>query len=223
MEKKYGVLPKIVGNYPIKVTESMFWLYLPIKMPHSGGYRIPEQLNQFKPLIDASVSNPNVIDFEKFDESYIYLTAKHMLVNPSFWGNRGGAHCDGFLTNDTNFVWYDKNPTLFNRGEFAITPDHTASLKEFEDQWDYKNEITFPDYSLLELNPYVVHKVAPVTRYDMRTFVKISVSTEKYNLIGNSHNYLFDYNWEMFDRQEVRNSPIYEDLKNSDYIPADVA
>jgi len=28
---------------------------------------------------------------------------------------------------------------------------------------------------------------------------------EKYNLYNNSHNYLFDYEWEMVDREETRN------------------
>ncbi len=216
-------LPKVLGTYPIKVTETMFWLYLPIKMAGNKMVRIPDQLKQFKPLLEASVFDPNVVEPKEFFNSYVYITAKHMLVNPGFWGNRGGAHCDGFLTEDKNYVWYDKNPTIFNSGKFEVTPDHVESLKEFEAQWDYKNEVIYPEYSLLELDPNIVHKVAPVIRYDMRTFFKISLSKEKYNLVGNSHNYLFDYNWKMYNRGEVRNNPIYGELEQSDYIPADVA
>jgi len=216
-------LPKVISTVDLKVTESMFWLYLPIKMAGNRTVRLPEQLKQFKPILEATVFDHSVLDPKTFFNNYIYITAKHMLVNPDFWGNRGGAHCDGFLTNDINWIWYDENPTLFNSGKFEVTPDHTKSLKEFEEQWNYKNEVTYPVKTILELNPNVVHKVSPVSRYFMRTFVKISMSTEKYNLIGNSHNYLFDYNWEMFDRSEVRNNPIYGELKQSDYVPADIA
>ena len=40
-----------------------------------------------------------------------------------------------------------------------------------------------------------------------RTFFKLSFSKDKYDLKGNSHNYLFDYNWEMRERKENRNIP----------------
>lgn len=41
----------------------------------------------------------------------------------------------------------------------------------------------------------------------MRSFFKISVSTHRYDLLGNSHNYLLDYSWPMLDRQTLRNQP----------------
>jgi len=41
----------------------------------------------------------------------------------------------------------------------------------------------------------------------MRTFVKISFSKDKYDLIGNSHNYEMDYKWDMKERKEERNIP----------------
>jgi len=225
-ENYYGEPPIDLGEYKIPVTESMFYLYLPIKMRESVDVRIPERLKQFTHLInrveEACSAFNRAEDYQRnWRDRYVYLTVKHMLVNPGFWGNRGGAHCDGFGTDDMNWIWYDKNPTEFNVKEFQdITSDERLSLKQFEGQWDHKSIVTFPPFHLLELNPFVVHRVAAVTRYDMRTFVKISTSKHQFNLIGNSHNYLFDYNWKMFDRQEVRNMTTYG---NSDYVPADVA
>jgi hypothetical protein len=75
-----------------------------------------------------------------------------------------------------------------------------------------KQAIPFNNYSyrenqLLRLNQYNIHKVAPVTEVGMRTFLKLSFSKDKYDLIGNSHNYLIDYNWEMKNRKEHRNIP----------------
>jgi hypothetical protein len=41
----------------------------------------------------------------------------------------------------------------------------------------------------------------------MRTFVKVSFSYDKYDLVGNSHNYLLNYAWEMKERKDDRNIP----------------
>lgn len=41
----------------------------------------------------------------------------------------------------------------------------------------------------------------------MRQFIKISLSNERYNMADNSHNYLFQYDWEMHDRETIRNDP----------------
>ena len=225
----YGEPPIDIGEFVIPVTESMFYLYLPIKMAGSYCWQYPKQLEQFWPLMERVRDrylrvDEGLVDLggsKAWGNRYVYLTVKHMLVNPGFWGNRGGAHCDGFGTTDMNWIWYDKNPTEFNDKHFNdITSDERLSLKQFEEQWDHRQTWTFPAFHLLELNPFVVHRVAAVTRYDIRTFVKISTSEHQFNLIGNSHNYLFDYDWKMYDRQEVRNMTTYG---NSDYVPADVA
>lgn len=190
-ENYYGQPPTDLGEFKISVTESMFYLYLPIKMYNSMELCIPPRLEQFWPLIEKVRD----LYFEKngplgWGHRYVYLTVKHMLVNPGFWGNRGGAHCDGFGTTDMNWIWYDKNPTEFNVKNFQVSSDEHISLKQFEEQWSHENTVTYPAFHLLELNPFVVHRVAAVTRYDMRTFVKISTSEHQFNLIGNSHNYL---------------------------------
>jgi hypothetical protein len=52
-----------------------------------------------------------------------------------------------------------------------------------------------------------IHKVAPVLVGGMRTFVKVSFSYDKYDLVGNSHNYLLNYAWEMKERKDDRNIP----------------
>jgi hypothetical protein len=41
----------------------------------------------------------------------------------------------------------------------------------------------------------------------MRAFLKVSISKDKYDLIGNSHNYLLDYDWQMKERKQERNIP----------------
>jgi hypothetical protein len=201
---KYGQLPVVIGNFAIDVKESMFYLYMPIKMAGNMDKIVLEKrLNIFKPLITAAIK-----DFKgDLINSYIYLTVKHLLVLPNYLGNRPGYHSDGFLTQDINYIWCDKNPTIFNNSVFDITLDDYLSLAEMEAQALKENEVKYPINSLLRLDQYNIHKVSEVENPMMRTFVKISISKDQYNLEGNSHNYNMDYEWDMKQRQESRNIP----------------
>jgi hypothetical protein len=118
-----------------------------------------------------------------------------------------GWHCDGFMTDDINYIWYDCDPTIFNTSEFNLTMDDKISIVEMEEQAKENNNIWFPSGSILRLNQYNVHSVAEIKSGHMRTFVKVSFSTDKYNLIGNSHNYKLKYEWDMKPRQIERNIP----------------
>lgn len=219
--KTYGQVPKVLGNFPIRVTESMYYLYMPIKMADNDDIRLPRRLELFVRLLSA-IRQAHESDI--FKDKYLYISAKHMLVNPGFWGGRGGYHCEGFMSNDINWMWYDHNPPTFNTSKFHdISPDPKLSLKQFEQQALYSNEIRYPEYSLLELNPFTVHKITPVTRYFQSTVVKFTVSPNKYNLIGNSHNYLFNYDWEMFPRNPDRSYPVYTELETESNLSLEIA
>jgi hypothetical protein len=75
--------------------------------------------------------------------------------------------------------------------------------------------VTYPVGRMLKLNPYVIHDTPMIPAPGgMRSFFKISVSNQRYNLRGNSHNHLFDYEWEMVDREALRNQPVG---RNRDY------
>lgn len=215
----YGQLPLLLKTYPITVTESMYYLYMPIKMADSDEIRMPKRLWQFNRLLNSirilGTGADRHTDILK--GKYLYISAKHMLVNPGFWGGRGGYHCEGFMSDDTNWLWYDENPPTFNSTKFDITPDPIFSLAEFEQQADYRNEVKYPEFSLLELNPYTVHKITPVTRYFQSTVVKFTLSKNKYNLIGNTHNYDINYDWEMYPRNPTRNYPVYTELEEANH------
>ena len=210
---KYGELPKDLGIYDTKCSEMMFYQYFPIKLANDGthtdyGVKYENRLNIFGELIyDSSKDFMQYFGCDLFDNSYIYLTVKHLHQSPNCTFNRKGYHSDGFLTDDINYIWYDKHPTIFNTTEFNLTLDDKISIVEMEQQAKVENEVTFKENTLLRLNQYNIHKVAPITDNGMRTFVKISFSKDRYDLIGNSHNYLLDYNWEMKERKEHRNIP----------------
>lgn len=183
----------------------MFYQYLPIKMANNGMCIYEQRLNIFGSLIRAVIED---LSIKEWNESYIYLTAKHVFVNSDYAGNRPGWHSDGFMTNDINYIWCDSEPTIFTETKFDLTLDHSVSLQEMAAQDNPDNDISYPVFSLLKLDQYVIHRAPENCKPGFRTFVKISVSKEKYNLIGNSHNYLLDYQWDMQPRQQQRNHPI---------------
>lgn len=201
--KSYGNPPKLLEHFQLKPKEVLYYLYLPISLAGRGHVALPQQLEVFRPLVDAAYLD----EPRRFLHENVYITAKRMFVGGGVTPNRPGWHADGFLTSDLNYVWYDCVPTIFNTSDFNITPDHLKSLQEFDAQADPANDITYPTGQLLKLDSTVVHRVGDVDKQVMRTFVKISISPEKYNLSDNSHNYDLEYNWEMHDRATVRNDP----------------
>ena len=198
----YGKEPLVIDNIHLEPTEMCFVQYLPIGMASKeklgSEVRIPKNLQWTWPLVEQIV--------ESFGDDYIYLTVKHLYVTPSNMGNRPGWHSDGFGTDDTNYIWCDKYPTEFCIQDFNITEDCETSLKEMEDQASVLNLNTYGENTLLRLDKYNIHRT-PTLGKGYRTFVKISISKNRYNLKGNAHNYLFDYDWDMAVRSDIRNHP----------------
>ncbi len=205
---KYGEKPIELGIHEIECQEMMFYQYLPIKLAGEAFTQYEGRLKCFKNIIRYVYLNYiDSFGFSEYRNSYMYLTAKHLYQLPQTSFNRMGYHSDGFLTEDINYIWSDKFPTIFNKGEFNLTSDDILSMKEMEEQAKIENEVTYPDKTLLRLNQYNIHKVGNVTEGGMRLFLKISFSKDKYDLIGNNHNYELNYNWDMKPRSSERNIP----------------
>lgn len=199
MQYKYGGAPTDLGYIDTEASEMCYVQYLPIHFPKSE-FRVPENLKWCLPLVQATLDD---YDWNK----YVYLTAKHYFVN-NLSCNRPGWHSDGFGTNDINFIWYDAHPTEFCEQDFWLCADHIKSMREMEEQYDLLNVREYPCKHLLRMDQKVIHRVSGRPFEGMRTFVKISISDNKYNLKGNAHNFLFDYNWDMFERGIERNDPV---------------
>ncbi|MFC0183316.1 hypothetical protein SAMN04515674_105277 [Pseudarcicella hirudinis] len=205
---KYAGLPKFIANCACKCNEMMFYQYLPIKLHGGHRYSYEERLSCFEPIIrEITQDYINYFGYDKFLNSYVYLTVKHLFQSEGCSYNRFGYHSDGFMTKDINYIWSDSNPTIFNKGPFFLTKDDKISLIEMQEQALAENDITFPDNSIVRLNQFHIHKVNESGKSGMRTFLKMSFSEDKYNLIGNSRNYLLKYDWEMLERGIERNIP----------------
>jgi hypothetical protein len=85
--------------------------------------------------------------------------------------------------------------------------DDQVSLSEMEAQALPENDFSYPDNTLVRLNQFNIHRVSEPDVAGLRTFLKVSFSKDKYDLIGNTRNYLLDYNWEMKPRAASRNVP----------------
>lgn len=202
----YGTAPKVIGEVEVNDPEMMFVQYMPVVMPGES-LRVPAHLACFRGLIIQAMQDSATVLGESVTDFYVYLTAKHLYVTPDNMGNRPGWHTDGFGTDDLNYIWCDAAPTEFCIQDFQITDDCEVSMREMEEQALEENIVTYPVGHLLRLDAGVVHRVSESGTAGYRTFVKVSMSRDKYNLRGNAHNYLFDYNWAMFDRAVTRNHP----------------
>jgi len=61
-----------------------------------------------------------------------------------------------------------------------------------------------PEFELTLMNPYCVHKgdhLSAQMRSVFRTFFRISYDVRQFDRLGNAHNPLFDYNWNMVARE----------------------
>jgi hypothetical protein len=196
---KYGELPICFGQIELETPELMFVQDMPIKMAKSMSISIPENLRFVWPLLDK------IYDYDFYD--YIYLNAKHTYIPAGVVVNRPGWHSDGFGTDDVNYIWSDSVPTQFCHQEFNLSDDHVISMQEMEQQAKEINIYEFQPKSLLRLSPEVIHRAGISREGGFRIFIKITVSKNRFNLEGNAHNYLFDYDWNMRPRSHIRNDP----------------
>lgn len=207
MEQYYGMLPVDIGEVNVSPTEMMFYQYMPIKMKDLLMFKTEPRHEFLRPMLNRISSDfRTTFGVNKYVESYVYLTVKYMYQIGGCSFNRSGWHSDGFMTDDINYIWYDSAPTIFNTSKFNLTQDDILSMKEMDEQALPENDVVFPEKHLLRLDQFNIHRVN-TDHSGMRLFVKVSFSKEKYDLEGNSHNYLMDYDWQMRPRSIERNVP----------------
>lgn len=196
----YGDLPEDLGQIDIAPVEMMCWLYCPIKVPEEP-LSIPPNLQQFYPIISA------VWDHDSFIGRYVYITAKTLWVSGDNIGNRPGWHSDGFGSDDVNYIWHDRAPTEFISDVFELPSDCADAMAVMTERASTREIITYPDKHLLRLTPSVIHRSPVSFAPGMRTFVKVSISRDRYNLIGNSINHGLAERWPLVPRFSDRNHP----------------
>lgn len=205
---KYGAMPHLVGYRDVDCTEFMFYQYLPVKFPGFHEVTLEPRLEPFSYVIGAACCDYiGLRGLDAYVAAHVYVTAKRLFLPPYANMNRPGWHSDGFLTDDINYIWSDCLPTVFNGSDFRLTLDDEVSLGEMALQALPANDAQFEPNTVLRLDQFVIHRPAVVTEPTTRTFCKVSISGDQYDLEGNSHNYRLSYNWPMRKRGLSRNVP----------------
>lgn len=208
----YGDLPEDLGLIDLNPVEMLFWMYCPISTPGLG-YFVPDNLIPFWPIVAAVHEREPA----RCKAEYVYLTAKTLYVDGDYIGNRPGWHSDGFGTGDLNFVWYDRAPTEFVdcAHGFELPDDCADAMAAMTERARNRPIVTYPDKHLLRLTPSVIHRSPVDFAPGMRTFLKVSISPDRYNLEGNSINHKLAETWPLVPREVVRNHPV-----RADYVGA---
>jgi hypothetical protein len=211
----YGEQAVPVGSFELADWhEFLHYLYLPVFIPGQGG-ALPKRLEFMQWVVDAALRDAYIVKGRALagllHDHYVYVTARRGFATPDNPLNRPGWHCDGFGTDDLNYVWWDVWGTRFADHEFTdISDDHLVSMEQFEEQVDSERVVTLPGRVLYRLTPFVVHTTPEIPPPGgMRSFLKVSISRHRYNLLGNSHNFLLDYDWPMHARDVARNDPAH--------------
>lgn len=208
MKHRYGELPKVIDVIPTLCNEMLFYQDMLIKQKRSTQFLIEPRLDNYNRIIQSAVNDfISIFGIEEYLNTYVYLSAKNLFQPMREPYNRPGWHTDGFMSNDITYIWCDSNPTIFNHSKFTLTQDHVKSILEMEEQANPENNMSYLENTLIRINQYNVHKVADVEEARMRAFVKVSFSRDKFDLIGNTHNYELTYDWQMKPRNQNRNVP----------------
>lgn len=208
---------KIYGSEPVEIasdvivdnSEMYFYQYLPIHLKDTTEFKLEDRLSSLKNLIDLCCYDFSKNIDKNINGYYIYITAKCRYVPSGENINRAGWHCDGFMSDDINYIWSDCIPTEYVTGEFELIQDHEKSIEQMNRLFYHSEPLKCNPNSIYRLNETVIHR-CDYNRSNhslLRHFIKVSFSKDKYNLKGNSHNYLLDYKWEMKDRELSRNHP----------------
>lgn len=197
----YGEMPLVVDSICIPDCELTFALYLPIRLAGDDRVVIPPHLEGYGALVDAALAH----EADAADGKYVYLTVKRLWVEPGCLGGRLGWHTDGFGTADVNYIWSDADPTEFCVQPFDLSDDHALSMVEMWEQADPNNIVRFEPLDLIRIDARHVHRCPENPRPGYRTFARVSISHDRYDMIGNAHNYGLNYNWIMHPRGGVRN------------------
>jgi hypothetical protein len=205
----YGALPIVIGEQiEIDCCEFLLYQYLPIKLASSVEIKVEPRLECFSRIVGAACCDYiGLRGIDSWVASYAYLTAKHTFLPAGVNQNRPGWHSDGFMTDDINYVWCDQLPTVYNSSPFCLTLDDEISMLDMEHQAQPRLSKQFPLNTLLRLDQFCIHRCAEVPVPTLRTFVKVSISCDRYDLLGNSHNHLLEYHWPMRERALHRNVP----------------
>ena len=213
----HSTVPESLGEFHLHNKEYMQFLYYPIKLAGSFILEMEPRLQFLNHLVTTALLNENKgKDFDWLKRQYVYLTVKQTFLPLGGVQNRPGMHSDGFMTNDVQYLWYDRVPTEFMIGDFEVLTDDSLALQELNNfhtslvagKLGPENYLVRPEpFHLYRIDHNHIHRPTVALEAGPRLFVHLSISEHRYAQEGNSHNYGLNYDWEMTPRKKNRNQP----------------
>ncbi len=188
-------------------------LDMPIKFPGSN-FRIPKTLEQCYGAIERIAHFEADANSDCFDEYYCYMTLDQGIVQPDTLQREAPCHVDGFQGTRWNpktrinhsYVVGDAIPTTYYPQPFDFSALDEARHNFF---WEM-NRIVAATRSAHAWHPqnneinmidaYTVHRGTEAAEQTFRTWMRLSFEVRKFDRLGNAHNPLFAYDWEMVPR-----------------------
>ncbi len=219
--------PISVGEVRDKSFFSMFGairtLDMPIKMPGTD-YRLPLDLFQFKDTLEQMIAFEHRIN-PWVDQYYAYVTVDQGWVSIGETQRKGGCHVDGFQGErirkknliNRSYVATDCLPTVFYDQSFNVVKldegEHNFFL-EFDRQ--AKDDLIWRPvaYQILVMDAYTVHRADFASKKLFRTFLRLSYDIIEFDRLGNAHNPLFNYSWDMVPRDTQSRLTAYLPTRN---------
>lgn len=209
-------LPIIIGNLTQKeielytIKEDIRVLDTPVKFPHTD-YKLPKELAHLQTIIQKIIDYENSINND-IDNYYCYLTIDRRLVTKNSHTRKEGIHVDGFQGSrleqlykaDHSYIIHSNTPTLFYNQSFKVHNNWDKSchnyFKGFEEQKIIANQLSFENHTILFIDAYTLHEAAIATEDIYRTFLRLSFTQREFDRLGNAHNPMFNYQWNMIPR-----------------------
>jgi hypothetical protein len=203
-------------------------LDMPIKFPGSN-FRIPNSLKQFKEVIELVANYEAAINTDCFDEYYCYMTVDQGLVKPDTLQREAPCHVDGFQGARWNpkvrlnhtYTVGDSVPTTYYVQPFDLGHLDEAKHNFF---WEMNNIVAKTKSAhawkpsngeVTLMDAYCVHRGSEATELTFRTWIRLSFEVRKFDRLGNAHNPMFQYDWEMIKRDiESLNLVAYDETSD---------
>jgi hypothetical protein len=194
-------------------------LDLPIQMPGSSEVRLPSALSQFSGAIQRIIDiEHQLLDEHTRTEYHAYLTIDQRWVAPGALHREAPCHVDGFQgarwqpkckTNHTYTV-SDLLPTAYYLQPFDFRHlddrlhdyfwEMNAQVADTHEAHKWQPQAA----ELTMMDCYCVHRGVEneTDKPVFRTWLRLSFEERRrvFDRLGNAHNPLFDYAWDMVDR-----------------------
>ena len=185
-------------------------LDLPIKMLDSE-YRIPEEVRGMRGFIQQAINFEHSLN-PRVDSYYCYLTIDQGWVEPGQTQRRAGCHVDGFQGARINPKGMINRSYLTSNCLTSVFYPHafqTQHLREDRDNFflDFdrqaREDLAWRPQAgeIVLADAYCVHRCDVAIKKVWRTFARVSFDVREFDRLGNTHNPMFKYQWEMVARE----------------------